>query len=666
MDSFIESFSDHFRQCLEYVSERTSIDEERIFFLVIVVVLFIVWVTFLIIRGIYKSYSHKMSISEEEKRIQEKKERSAARHNATHYDSERINQLRSLSGDNPPQSDQSSPLNVEITREEEVSDVSENEKTTPISSSENELCTEGTPALPLPNDSSNESGSSVNLAEPGIIILYKTRKKETFSVRKGVIEELIREKIDETILSAATVGMTYDCTFDLSSKDLNDQFGGIVIEKINISTKLESLGLVCQMIKEQDTEKITSIRLSGTPTAVFDGKFYFFLVHTAYTKDLPEGEKSDVKDEITSFTLYPKEYVHSKPFVINPDPRSLWKDLPVEDYEGYENKDCDCRGETIPGTNVEVLAASCRGRSHAHAAKPRDDCFHFEFDETTGWNFVAVADGAGSAKFSRKGSELACHTVIKSLREKLTPQANDVILKKKAILERWKETFVQCKGKTDRSWEDEFVEATEFDKIFHHAVYGAYMAIVQEAERRGASPKDYHTTLLCAAFRYIEELNTYFVVSYWVGDGGAALFADNSNSTSWQRILVLGEPDGGEFAGQTRFLTMKDEIDAGAIRKRLRFSFCEKMYAMLLVTDGITDPFFPSEAAVVDEARWREFYDQKLKRGCEEESNGCPKLDSSKFSPQEKAESLLKWLEFWSKGNHDDRTILIVKPQRNP
>ncbi|MDR2704242.1 MAG: hypothetical protein LBC02_00540, partial [Planctomycetaceae bacterium] len=56
-----------------------------------------------------------------------------------------------------------------------------------------------------------------------------------------------------------------------------------------------------------------------------------------------------------------------------------------------------------------------------------------------------------------------------------------------------------------------------------------------------------------------------------------------------------------------------------------------------------------------------EFYEQKLKNGCEEEPNGCPALFDKTKEPQEKAEALLKWLDFWSKGNHDDRTILIVK-----
>jgi hypothetical protein len=160
-------------------------------------------------------------------------------------------------------------------------------------------------------------------------------------------------------------------------------------------------------------------------------------------------------------------------------------------------------------------------------------------------------------------------------------------------------------------------------------------------------------------FRYFENLRRWFIVSYWVGDGGAAILRWNGK----ERAFVLGEPDGGEFAGQTKFLTMKDEINAEAIRKRLRFSFCETFGAMIFVTDGITDPFFPSESAVGDEKRWLEFYEQKLRNGCKEEPNaaGCQELFDKTKTPQEKSQSLLNWLDFWSKGNHDDRTILIVK-----
>ncbi len=504
----------------------------------------------------------------------------------------------------------------------------------------------------------------VNLDEPGIIILYKTHKSEAISVQKEVIKKLLRERIDEVTLPVGLVGSFYDYTLEFSTRDLRDQFGGIEIERVNISTKLQSLGLSCRIVPDEKNDKHTAIRISGVPSCDFDEKLYFFLIHPDYRKEMPmEGEK---KDEVTSFSQYPKGYVHAKPFLINPDPRSLWDDKPVADYEGYENDDNVAQGTTVPGLPLEIIAASVRGRSHAHVGKPRDDCFYMEFDEATGWNYVAVADGAGSAKFSRKGSEIACKTVIKSLRESLGIEATEAIFSnKRTSLRRWQTEYLKHRGVPDPFWENEFVDETQLGNIFHKAVYDAHKAIEREATVRPASLKDYHTTLLCAAFRFLEDLNAYLIASYWVGDGGAALFANHSDAIPPWNVMVLGKPDGGEFAGQTRFLTMPSEIFPDAIRKRLRFSFCDNIDAMLLVTDGITDPFFPSEAAVGDAKRWEEFYRDKLKNGCEEECNGCPILDSAAATPQQKAESLKTWLGFWSKGNHDDRTVLIVKPRDN-
>jgi serine/threonine protein phosphatase PrpC len=349
------------------------------------------------------------------------------------------------------------------------------------------------------------------------------------------------------------------------------------------------------------------------------------------------------------------------PFLISGNPRDSWKNLDVDwDKEGiYRNEDKDAKGElltTVTG-NIEVIAASMRGRSHADVGKPRDDAFHFDFDKETGWNFVAIADGGGSAKYSRKGSELACKTVVETLRKLLTAEYNTKCLNEKSeSLRRWKENT--------SSPDPEDVKTSQLGTVFHSAVHAAWMAINEESERKGAKINDYNTTLLCAAFRYLVELKTWLIVSYWVGDGGAAIIERLAANSSDCNVTVLGKPDSGEFVGQTKFLTMKDEITAESIHKRLRFSFCDSFVAMLFVTDGITDPFFPSDAAVGEGKRWLDFYENILPNGSKApEAVALKELFDAAKNPQEKADALLNWLNFWSVGNHDDRTILIVKPR---
>jgi hypothetical protein len=70
-----------------------------------------------------------------------------------------------------------------------------------------------------------------------------------------------------------------------------------------------------------------------------------------------------------------------------------------------------------------ILVSSKRGRSHANVGSFREDDFAFRHYEATGWNIVVVADGAGSAKISRKGSALACQTVVDYFAEHLTAES---------------------------------------------------------------------------------------------------------------------------------------------------------------------------------------------------------------------------------------------------
>jgi hypothetical protein len=61
----------------------------------------------------------------------------------------------------------------------------------------------------------------------------------------------------------------------------------------------------------------------------------------------------------------------------------------------------------------------------------------------------------------------------------------------------------------------------------------------------------------------------YFAVSFWIGDGAMVICRPNGTD----KVLVLGSPDSGDYAGQTRFLTMPGEINPAKVRERTYFSF---------------------------------------------------------------------------------------------
>jgi serine/threonine protein phosphatase PrpC len=196
--------------------------------------------------------------------------------------------------------------------------------------------------------------------------------------------------------------------------------------------------------------------------------------------------------------------------------------------------------------------------------------------------------------------------------------------------------------------------------MIYRSVYLSYLNISKESTNKAQllkdeniSIKDYYTTLLFMAFKKFSF--GYFFISFWLGDGGMAICrVDNSD-----KVLVLGTPDSGEFAGQTKFLTMVEEINEEKVKHRTFFTFADDFESIILATDGITDPFFPSEASVLSGEKWLYFWDQILKKG-DSENPGCPEIYDPDVPTDKKAQALRNWLDFWSKGNHDDRTILIV------
>ena len=74
------------------------------------------------------------------------------------------------------------------------------------------------------------------------------------------------------------------------------------------------------------------------------------------------------------------------------------------------------------------------------------------------------------------------------------------------------------------------------------------------------------------------------------------------------------------------------------------------------MTDGVSDPMFETDRNLNDYAKWEEFY-ARLRGGFPDD--GIEGVDLSDDNEAAK-DQLLRWLDFWSPGNHDDRTIAIL------
>ena len=318
--------------------------------------------------------------------------------------------------------------------------------------------------------------------------------------------------------------------------------------------------------------------------------------------------------------------------LVNPDPKSLWKNLESDKNDPYWKE--DNRSSSSFFGEKRFIVGSKRGRSHAHEGIFRDDDFGYYFSPESGWGIIVVADGAGSAKYSRKGSLTACQNVIdyfKNLDHAELQKLSDLV-----------ESEVIASSEENQRGISSFC-------ISHlgKAAFAALNAIKQEAATKQAELKDYSTTLIFALIKEFQD--KLFVSSFWVGDGGIGIYSKTPNV-----VHLLGIPDSGEFSGQTRFLTMPEIFADNAYINRIKFKLVEKEARLVLMTDGITDAKFQTDAALDNLEVWKSFMEDL--EGANDENQKIDFEGDLKIAET----NLMSWMDFWSPGNHDDRTLAIL------
>ena len=167
------------------------------------------------------------------------------------------------------------------------------------------------------------------------------------------------------------------------------------------------------------------------------------------------------------------------------------------------------------------------------------------------------------------------------------------------------------------------------------------------ATEKGHTIKDYGSTLIFALFKKMDI--GYCILTFGVGDCPMAVInKDESKAT------LLNWLDVGEFGGGTRFITMPEIFSNPNFITRLNFEIIEDFSYLILMSDGIYDPKFIVEANLEKTEKWKEFI-ADLKGNNEDQSTVV-------FDKENKdiADQLSTWMDFWSAGNHDDRTLAIV------
>lgn len=350
-------------------------------------------------------------------------------------------------------------------------------------------------------------------------------------------------------------------------------------------------------------------RIVGTPT-----KSGEFVLEIEYR--FPDEPEHSVHGANTSLT-------------VTPDPRLLWKDLPSDQTVPFWKPDRDCA--RLEDGQARLVAASQRGRSHAHKGTCRDDDFFI--GTSNGWRIAVVADGAGSAKYSRRGAQLAARKAGEFMTSALIDDAE--------LVKAAERTDVGADAATTGL-------KTVLYKVVGHAAHVAMKALSDEAKRGGegglpVALSDLNTTLLIAVARPIG--SRMVVGTYTIGDGAVGILS------SGDQVTLGGVPDGGEFSGGTRFLAPA-YVEGDELWARTRAIVLDKVEAIVLMSDGVSDPKFKSDNALETRAAWDTLMQEIIAE---------TGFDMAAPGPSEALETrLLDWLGFWATGEHDDRTIAII------
>ncbi|MDR2350221.1 MAG: protein phosphatase 2C domain-containing protein, partial [Deltaproteobacteria bacterium] len=319
------------------------------------------------------------------------------------------------------------------------------------------------------------------------------------------------------------------------------------------------------------------------------------------------------------------------------------------------------RGAVIRESNLSVVAACSRGRYHASARKQCEDRFYFSVNTPTGWNAFAVADGAENARHSGKGAELASVAACKYFLHYFSNKnVCDFFEKKARTLEEWSGHFAANFYNDSYFLVNKYRNGLELDKLIYSVVYKTYMTIADEVAMKSkvsaepAALSDYDSTLTLLAFKKFDF--GYFLISFLMGDGCAALFDWNGSG----RVMPLGTPDSAASEGTAACLTRPGEVTPEKVKNKTFFAFAKSFETLILATDGVTDPFFQTARDFSDEKKWLKFHEETLKKGAND-IKGASGLFSRNASIEEKVASLAAWIDFDSPGHNDDRAMIIIR-----
>ncbi|WP_164464862.1 PP2C family serine/threonine-protein phosphatase [Chryseobacterium indologenes] len=314
--------------------------------------------------------------------------------------------------------------------------------------------------------------------------------------------------------------------------------------------------------------------------------------------------------------------------LINANPKDLWKNIPSDIHDEFYKPDEDSYKGKF--SDKRIVVVSKRGRSHAHEGNFREDDFAVR-NLPADWNIISIADGAGSAKLARKGSEIATESINR-------------FFDSTTILHKIEEN-IRLHYSTDYSPQVQHEAHQNIIRILYEGVLNTHNTLETWSSEHDFSLSDMNTTLI---FALVKKFSFgYVIMSFGVGDCPVNLI-----DSDFSDVKLLNPMDVGEFSGGTRFITMK-EIFNDQIVSRFEMTRVDDFAYLVLMTDGIYDPKFATENKLEDPESWKAFFNDL-------NGNNDDRRKVDFTNDKEIAQELLHWGDFWSRGNHDDRTLAII------
>lgn len=436
--------------------------------------------------------------------------------------------------------------------------------------------------------------------------------QEKIMINWNIKNRIADIQVQHIVVPNAKELVPYSAKIDFEALNLTD----LIDEKFE---GLEDLGL--SFNKTSDT-------IEGTPTKNGDVKFKLLY------KIKGEEENAPLNEKLISL-------------VINPDPKSLWVLKPSDQEAIFAKPDAEAIFEKLGDKNIVV--SSKRGRSHGKEGTSRDDDFSFKYFEKTQWSLVVVSDGAGSAYLARIGSKIACDAVVEYF--ELNNDSEQEI-KLEILIDEYNQ------NQTDEKLA-EIKKLSKFNLwqacIFVHNKLKEYseQTFLNHPELfsnpKAKSNLEYlHSTLIFTLFKKYKF--GYVIQSFGVGDCPIAVMNIEKTETT-----LLNWLDVGEYGGGTRFITQPDIFQKQEVMaSRFNLQIIKDFSYLFLMTDGIYDAKFVIEANLEKNEKWIEFL-----ADLEGENEDNNRVEFNREN-SEIANQLSKWMDFWSPGNHDDRTLAIV------